>query len=147
MISETDPSELPEASYGDDPASHFLSGVCPNCQHEVDAICPHCRTHVEADAEQNRLVRDLRRVFSILEEARNTKFMLGCLMIATGDSFADGISMTDYARKWRVKKATVSKHCRQICKTLGLRPSRYMASEEVVQKHRLSNGRPTQRLL
>ena len=83
-----------------------------------------------------------RRLVLLLFNARNTKFMLGCYLIATGHGFADGVSMTEFAREWGVRKATVSKQCRIICSYLGIPPSRYMRNEEVAQGFKLSNRRP-----
>lgn len=83
-----------------------------------------------------------RRVLMLLEGARNAKFMLGCYFIATGDAFAEGLSMDEFARRWSVKKQTVSKQCRQICVQLGLPPSRYMRKPETAAKFRLANRRP-----
>ncbi len=61
---------------------------------------------------------------------------------ATGDAFADGLSMTQVGREWSVTKATVSKYCRSICEKLQILPSRYMRTEEAADKFRLSNRRP-----
>ena len=147
MITDTDPAEMPQAATVADPTSRLLTVVCPACEHEVDAICPGCGRQLEHEGETERtLARDLRRLLSILEEARNSKYMLGCLLIATGEGFADGISMTEYARKWGVTRAKVSKDCRAICRDLNIQPSRYMMSDHAANGHRLSNGRPTQRL-
>jgi hypothetical protein len=121
----------------------------------VDAVCPSCGDHVEPNGAGNGAsnasngngnghnASDYRRLILLVQNSRNAKFTLGCLLIATGDSFADGLSMTDFARHWGVKKATVSKHCRIICTTLEIEPSRYMRSEETADKFRLSNRRPT----
>lgn len=142
-----DPAELPQAAVTDDPASHFLEGMCPHCGHAVDAACPECGGHVEASGSEDHstvLPRNeyYRRLLLMLEKARNTKFMLGCYFIATGDRLAEGVSMTDYAKEWSVKKATVSKQCRFICAYLGLPPSRYMRDEHTVEQFRIKNRRP-----
>jgi hypothetical protein len=143
-----DPSEYVEAAAEDNPADHILTAMCPHCQHEVDAACPTCGGNVEASGSEPRgtvLTRGeyYRRLLLMLENARNTKFMLGCYFIATGDRLAEGVSMTDYAKEWSVKKATVSKQCRFICTYLGISPSRYMRDEKTVNKFRMNNRRPS----
>lgn len=149
MITTHDPAELPEASHCDHPADHQLEAFCPNCAHVVDAVCPKCKTHVEAsgacDASSLSTLSQAefyRRLVGMLQAARNSKFMCGCYLIATGDAYADGQTMTDFARKWGVEKATVSKQCRKICAWLGIPPSRYMRREEVSAKSRIANRRP-----
>lgn len=150
MITTHDPAELPEASTTDDPAEHFLEAWCPQCEHVVDAICPKCKTHVEPSGactdgpsgSSLSRVEFYRRLLCLIQNARNSKFTIGCYLIATGDAFADGVSMTEYAKKWGVRKATVSKSCRQICAYLGIPPSQYMRKEETAAKFRTSNRRP-----
>lgn len=140
-----DPADAPSASYHDHPEDHFLEAMCPRCGHEVDATCPNCHGHVEstgapgAEGDLNRW----RRLVLLLQKSRNTKFTLQCLLIATGDGFADGLSLTEAGRRWGVGKATVSKYCRIICETLEITPSAYMRSEETAAKFKLSNRRPT----
>jgi hypothetical protein len=150
-----DIADLPIASECDHPGDHLLEAMCPRCRHPVDAVCPDCHGNVEASGaaggksfapgeSQSGLARleFYRRLVVMLMNARNTKFLLGCYLIATGDGFADGVSMTDFARQWGVRKATVSKQCRFICAYLGIPPSQYMRKEEVAGKFRLSNRRP-----
>ena len=143
-----DPAELPQASTDDCPEDHFLVALCPHCNHVVDASCPKCHGHVEAcgaDIEETaiRRVDHYRHLILLLQKSRNAKFTLQCLLIATGDGFADGLSLTEIARRWGVGKATVSKHCRKIIERLQIPPSAYMRSEETADKFRLSNRRPT----
>jgi hypothetical protein len=150
MITHCDPAQLPEASADDPPAGHMLEAHCPSCAHVVDAVCPKCKTHLEpagvstdgAAASNLNRVEYYRRFVLLLQNARNTKFMLGCYLIATGDAFADGISMESYARTWSVTRATVSKQCVFICRYLGLPPSRYMRRAETKDSYRQSNTRP-----
>jgi hypothetical protein len=148
-----DVADLPMASACDHPADHVLEAMCPRCRHAVDAVCPTCHGNVESSgAEESEtspehkscLTRTefYRRLVLLIHNARNSKFTLGCYLLATGDGFADGVSMTEYGKAWGVRKATVSKQCRYICGYLGLPPSRYMRQEEVAQKFRLSNRRP-----
>jgi hypothetical protein len=151
-----DLADSPRASSCDHPADHVLEALCPRCRHPVDAVCPACGSNVEASGADNgkeqmangTLVSVLtpeefyRRFVLLVHNARNSKFTLGCYLIATGSGFADGVSMTDYAREWGVRKATVSKQCRYICGYLGIPPSRYMREEGVAAKFKLSNRRP-----
>ena len=150
-----DVADLPMASACDHPADHALEALCPRCQHPVDAVCPICRSNVEASgaegagdlaSPEDRSLRKrtdyYRRLVLLIYNARNSKFTLGCYLLATGDGFAGGVSMTDYARTWGVRKATVSKQCRYICGYLGTPPSQYMRREEVARKFKLSNRRP-----
>lgn len=150
MITHSDPAELPECSAEDRPADHMLEAFCPACNHVVDACCPKCHTHLEPagastdGAATSSLTRAeyYRRFILLIQNARNSKFMLGCYLIATGDAFADGISMEDYARTWGVTKATVSKQCVYICAYLGIPPSRYMRAAATKENYRQSNTRP-----
>ena len=126
--------------------------MCPRCGHVVDACCPECNGNVEASGaavgDPGKSLSCLgpvefyRRLVVMLMNSRNTKFMLACYLISTGDGFADGVSMTDLAKKWSVRKATVSKQCRFICGYLGLPTSRYMRDEKVANKFKLTNRRP-----
>lgn len=150
MITHCDPSELPEASATDKPVDHMLEAFCPKCAVVVDACCPKCHSHLEPagvstdGAAQSKLSRTeyYRRFILLLQGARNTKFLLGCYLIATGDAFADGVSMESYAKTWSVKRATVSKQCVYICNYLGIPPSRYMRRAETKESYRQSNTRP-----
>jgi len=149
-MSETefrDPAELPQASFVDSPESHFLEAHCPQCRHEVDAVCPICSFHVEqSGACSNTVTSGLsdkyRRILLLIQNSRNAKFTLHCLLIATGDAYADGLSMTEVARMWSTVRANVSKHCREICRELEIQPSAYMMNEEAAGKFRLANRRP-----
>ncbi len=136
-----DPAELPQASFVDSPENHFLEGICPQCRHEVDAVCPECNSHIEPSGDKD-LTERYRRLMLLLLDSRNAKFMLGCYLLATGDAFADGFTMTEFAKRWSVGKAVVSKHCRIICERLEIEPSRYMRTEETASKFRLANRRP-----
>lgn len=142
-----DPADLPQASAHDHPIDHALEALCPHCQHPVDAVCPDCGAMVEmsgsgANGAPLTQAEFYRRFVLMLQSSRNAKFTLCCYLIATGDAFADGVSMTEVGRKWGVTKATVSKYCRFITGYLGIEPSRYMRKEELAQKFRLSNRRP-----
>ncbi len=150
-----DVADLPVASACDDPVDHILNAWCPRCNQVRDAICPECQHAVEAsgaeeksgrqschEARQLEWIAAYRRLLLMLVAARNTKFTLQCYLLATGSGFAEGKSMTELAREWGVKKATVSKQCRAICGQLGIAPSQYMRKEETAQKFRLANRRP-----
>jgi len=149
--SNNDAADLPEASISDHPAEHCLEAFCPKCNRVVDAACPGCGSNVELagastdGAAGSALSRTefYRRFILLIQGSRNSKFTLGCYLIATGDAFADGVSMTEFGKEWGVCKATVSKHCRHICAYLGIAPSQYMRKEEMARKFRTSNRRPT----
>lgn len=154
MKTPVDPAELPEASAADPPENHFLEAHCPGCGHTVDACCPKCGKHVEPDGsglrtqDSGQFVSALpraeyyRRLVLLLQSARNTKFRLCCYLIATGDGFADGVSMQDLATEWGVGKAVVSKECKIICAYLGIPPSPYMRRAETKDSYRAANRRP-----
>jgi hypothetical protein len=116
----------------------------------VDAVCPRCRSHVEhngasADgAELSVLSRSefYRRFILLIQGSRNSKFAIGCYLIATGDAYAAGVSMADFARAWSVTKATVSKQCNIICAYLAIPPSRYMRDQDAKESYRVANKRP-----
>jgi hypothetical protein len=145
-----DVADLPIASALDNPVDHFLNAWCPGCECVVDAVCPDCGHSVEAaGASTDGAAGSVfdrpefyRRFVVLIQSARNSKFFLGCYLIATGDAFAGGVSMEEFARTWGVKKQTVSKTCRFICHHLGIPPSRYMREERTAAKFRLTNRRP-----
>jgi len=145
-----DPAELPQVAVVDHPEDHCLEAFCRRCNHEVDAVCPKCSSNVDTAGhvhsnEKGAVLRHpefYRRLMTMLRTARQTKFTLDCYFIATGDAYADGISMTDVGRTWGVTKAAVSKHCRAICAYLGIAPSPYMRKEQAAETFRLSNRRP-----
>lgn len=145
-----DIADLPAASACDDPAEHFLEAYCPECKQTVNPVCPDCGRTVEASgastdgAAGSELQRSefYRRFLQLLQGARNSKFTLGCYLISTGDAFAEGVSMSEFAKEWGVRRATVSKQCHLICAALGLPPSRYMRDEATCAKFRMSNRRP-----
>lgn len=140
-----DPAELPEASAMDAPEDHCLEAYCPRCNHAVDAVCPNCRGNVDpSGAIEMKLPAGefIRRVFTMVMDSRNKSFTICCYLIATGDAYADGKTMTEMAKEFGVTRAAVSKHCRAICAYLHIAPSRYMMKEETAAKYRLSNVRP-----
>ncbi len=151
-----DAADLPQASMVDHPADHLMETYCPKCDHAVEAVCPKCQGHVEPgwsgpagylakdNAASSRLTPGdfYRRFATMLQNQRNSKFTLGCYLIATGDAYADGVSMTEFGERWGVTKAAVSKHCRLICAFLGIQPSQYMRREATAAKFRGSNRRP-----
>lgn len=149
-----------EGTFKEEIAEHLLSvdhrhetieAVCPNCGKHGDAVCPHC-LH---EYEPNCLVEDygfrpgtnqeiLARFASFVRfasEQRNMRFWLACFLIASGDSRADGVSMRDIGKDFKVGKACVSKTCVEICKRLQIPPSAAMRSEESKESFRESNRR------
>jgi hypothetical protein len=153
-----DPAASPKAAVNDHPADKCLEAYCERCNRAVDAVCPGCRENVRdggtpslpggtehGPAQGSVLSRAefYRRFITLIQNARNAKFELGCYLIATGDAYADGVSMTEFAREWGVGKATVSKRCKIICAYLGIEPNRrYMRDEATAEKFRESNRRP-----
>jgi hypothetical protein len=151
-----DPAASPKAAVNDHPADKCLEAYCERCNRAVDAVCPGCRSNVSGEpqsanresmgpAQGSVLSRAefYRRFITLIQNARNAKFELGCYLIATGDAYADGVSMTEFAREWGVGKATVSKRCKIICSYLGIEPNRrYMRDEATAEKFRESNRRP-----
>jgi hypothetical protein len=81
-------------------------------------------------------------LLTLVQSSRNSKFTIGCYLIATGDAYADGVTMAEFGKKWGVTRAAVSKHCRQICEYLGIPPSQYMRKEATAAGYRESNRRP-----
>lgn len=146
-----DPADLPSASMEDHPERHCLEAYCPRCRDVVDAQCPKCRSHVEPagattvdGAAASSLSRGdfYRRFATLIQGTRNSKFTLVCYLIATGDAYADGVTMAEAAKAWGVTRAAVSKNCREICAYLGIAPSQYMRKEETAKSYRQSNRRP-----
>jgi hypothetical protein len=50
--------------------------------------------------------------------------------------------MSEFAKRWRLTRAAVSKHCVAICAFLGIEPSAAMRSEAARESYRKSNVRP-----
>lgn len=149
MLTDHDPAELPQASQRDDPADHFLEAYCGRCGGAVDAVCPDCGNHVEPSGARDAAKTSwldrrefYRRFVDLIQRSRNSKFTLQCYLIATGDAYADGKSMTDVAKAASVTKAAVSKECNMICAFLQIPPSQYMRDEDSKESFRNSNYRP-----
>lgn len=149
MMPLQDPADSNEASMVDRPEEHCLEAYCPHCHDVVDAACPKCKSNVEpAGACHPGSGTALphpefyRRLMTLFQSSRNSKFTIGCYLIATGDAYADGITMAEFGATWGVTRAAVSKHCRQICAFLGIPPSQYMRKEATAAKYRESNRRP-----
>lgn len=96
---------------------------------------------MDPEAEERALVL-LRRVLSWVYTQRNGKFAVACAYAAFGFAEADGLSLTEQAKRCSVGKAAVSKVCREIVEKFGITPSRYMMREESARKFKLSNRRP-----
>jgi len=140
-------SHGPEQCVRDDPVDRILEALCPRCGHAVDAVCPDCGANVESGGSEPKgtvlsRAEYYRRLLLMLQGARNTKFMLCCYFIATGDALAEGTSMVRLSEEWKVTKAQVSKQCRFICQYLGVPPSRYMRDEQAATTFRMKNRRP-----
>lgn len=129
-----------------------IEAVCPRCGKAGDAICPHCQHEYEGDcliedhgfrpsAPQQLLAR-MAALARYIASRRNAKFWWSCFLVATGDAYADGVSMQELGARFRVGKACVSKTCVEICVRLGIPPSRYMRSEAARAVFRKSNIRP-----
>lgn len=143
---------MPQVAVLDNPEDHYLEAFCDRCHDVVDAVCPKCRGHVHPagacttnapERSSYGSAQFYRRFANLIQASRNSKFMLACYLIATGDAYADGITMEHTAEAWGVCKGTVSKQCVFICKYLGIPPSPYMRKEDAGEKFRQSNRRPT----
>jgi len=144
---DRDPADFNvEDGRAEDP-TEFLEAVCMKCGHEVQAACPDCGTYVRRNdtdrPEQFYERASYHALLLLLERERNTRFAIDCYFIATGDAIMDGRgrSMAEVAKRWSVTRAMVSKHCRRICRTLRIIPSRYMRSEEAAIESKLRNRR------
>ena len=151
QVAYSDPSKLPTVAVNVKPEDKCLEAFCPRCRDVVDAVCPACRGNVDPGGAVHGGVASrsafetpefYRRFVTLLETSRNTKFTLVCFLLATGDAYADGVTMEEVAKEWKVCKATVSKQCVFICKYLGIPPSPYMRKEAAAEKFRQSNRRP-----
>lgn len=147
QVAFRDPADLPQVSIVDNPEDHCLEALCPRCGNVVDAVCPKCKGHVHPAgaglAKSCHAAPEFyRRFVNLLISSRNKTFTLACYLIATGDAYADGVTMQETARSFGVCKATVSKQCVFICKYLGITPSAYMRREAAAGTFRLSNRRP-----
>jgi hypothetical protein len=152
MSHTQDPADSNAASMTDHPEGHCLEAYCPRCRNVIDAVCPKCKSNVEPGGSATVDGPGLscltpadfyRRLLTLLQGQRNSKFTMVCYLIATGDAYADGVTMAEVAKAWGVTRAAVSKHCRIICNYLGIPPSQYMRKEETAAKYRESNRRPT----
>lgn len=147
---DTDPALLPQASTVDHPADRTLPLYCHLCGRESDAQCGHrdcgsskvepSGTFDEFSPTQAWIA--IARVLRYLESQKNSKFAIHCFYLAIGSGDAQGLSMSEFAARWSVTRAEVSKHCREIVQTFNLPPSRYMKSEEAAGRARLANRRP-----
>lgn len=151
QLSFREPARVPTVSVTDHPADHCLEAYCRGCHNVVDAVCPKCKGNVEPAGHTTVDGPGLsslphpefyRRFVTLIQATRNSKFMLCCYLIATGDAYADGVSMAEVAKAWGVGRAAVSKQCRDICAHLGIQPSTYMRKEEAAARSRISNRRP-----
>jgi hypothetical protein len=149
MLTTRDPAELPEASCAH--AHTPVEAICPRCHLPGDAICPHCKAEYTPDSfvEDNEvrvsspqeIAQRFAKLARLITSKRNSKFWWACLLVATGDAAAGGISMAELGKQFSVTRACVSKTCVAICKELGLPPSRYMMSEAARVVHRCNNRR------
>lgn len=142
-----DPAE--EATCEDDPSRHNSPGFCRQCQRASDLRCAHCGStdcetdHPEALSHRGLAEKYRRLLLHISSQKQLDKgYYIECVLIATGDHAAEGISMTAFAKRWRVTRAAVSKHCVAICAFLGIEPSAAMRSEQARESYRRSNVRP-----
>lgn len=149
MKTSIDPAELPEASCLHEHTT--VEAICPHCGLPGDAVCPHCQGEYESDclcheygfkpSSPGELAQRFARLARIITSKRNARFWWACLLVATGDAAAGGISMAELGKKFCVTRACVSKTCVAICGVLGLPPSRYMMREEARTVHRNNNRR------
>lgn len=107
--------------------------------HPVDDIEP-------IDVPPDERADAIRTLLAIIVSRKNKALAVECLCIATGLGFAEGKTMTDVARRFGIKKQTVSKDVRQMMDELNLPPSPYMRSMASRETFRLTNCHPTQKL-
>lgn len=129
---------------------HTTIGCCEACGKTVDLKCSKCGSIKVAVQDQTpplpvSVGERFRQLILMAHDYRNSKFYLGCLLIATGDPAAAGKTMTDFAKQWGVGRAAVSKLCCWICNYLGIDPSPYMKSKSARESFRKSNRRPIKR--
>lgn len=75
------------------------------------------------------------RVLAHLIDAGNARMLAQCYDVAFGLRLQGGISEAEIARQHRVTRAAVSKICRQIVETYGVKPSRAMRSEKACETY------------
>lgn len=138
-----------DASTEDDPSRHMTPGFCRQCGRQSDLCCQHCgSTDCETDHGESRDRKGVQEGFRRLllhiasQKQLDKGYYIECVLIATGDHAAEGISMSEFAKRWRVTRAAVSKHCVAICAFLGIQPSAAMRSEAARATYRMSNIRP-----
>lgn len=144
-----DAADLPQAATMG--RKETVEAVCTNCGKSGDASCPHCGSQygpanlVEdygfRPATTQEMLPRLARLARLIASKRNSKFIWTCYLIASGDAYADGVSMEEVAKRWKVTRACVSKHCVMICTILGMPPSRYMRSKAARKSYKLTNAR------
>lgn len=149
MITYDDPSTLPESSTDDTPDKHRVNGYCEACDTVHDLICPKCKSaRVQADnhgfkeANIELITARWRQLLMHAQQQKNSKYFIGCILIATGDSAAEGVTMEAYAKEWGKTKADVSKNCVAICAYLGATPRGGMKSEACKKNFVARNQRP-----
>lgn len=139
----------PEVKYEDDYSR--LECVCLHCGETRNAECPACGMEYSPQSPikdygfkpgtPQSMLEKFASLARYITSKRNSKFLWGCFLIAIGDSRADGISMTEFAKGWGVTKACVSQECVAICARLGIPPSQYMKTEKGREKFKESNVR------
>jgi len=128
-----------------------VEGLCHTCGHTTDLECGKCRSirvvPVQAETSVRRAasVEKFRKLLLAAQASRNSKYFLGCILIAIGDPAAAGVTMTEFGKHWNVGRAAVSKTVNLIRLQLGLQPSQYMKSEKSRERFRSSNRRPFKR--
>ena len=70
----------------------------------------------------------LRNMMGLLLQPRHAELTIECLSLVSGLGY-QGNSMTEIARKYQVSRATVSRRCVDLCKKLGIPPTRAMRNE------------------
>ncbi len=134
-----------ESVTDDDPSNQTVEGLCQGCGKVSDLKCSCCGSTSVLASEGEQKAKDvtkLRQVILMAQSAKNSKYFLGCFLIAIGDPAAMGERMREFAAHWHVSRQAVSKTSNLIRIYLGLPPSQYMKSEESRQSFRKSNRRP-----
>ena len=84
----------------------------------------------------------LRSILGIIVSADNTGLSAKCFCLAAGmEDLIDGVSQAQIAKEYGVRRATVSHRVKELCRSLGLSPSRSMKSIEQCEKYRQSRNR------
>ena len=86
---------------------------------------------------EKRVRESTRKIVCEILGSKNARLTTECLSLVTGIGYL-GVSETSIAADFGITRAAVSKRCVELCKKLGLPPSRAMRSEEARNAYRES---------